>query len=175
MIIGTRKQFIELENGDIQFSVVVPAADRNRLFDLVARSPGDELVIASPPTVRQQQKQLAAIAEAVPAAAQAVAEIAAKPPTQTVAPQGGSFGAVASGTKSKQQKEAQALCDNPRFQQFAREMAKSDADDDLRHAQAFLRARVFDGAVWDSDSPRKYEELLVWYAKWGREKGYGRG
>lgn len=152
---------IELDNGDLQVSIVIEAKDRDAFFAM-SPLPRTDIVLSAP-----EVKAVIVTAQKPPA------QVAgAKPATQTVAPSGAAPGTV-SGALAKDAGEAGALCDNPWFQQYVVEQTKPQGEyDSLRLAQLYMKEQCLWGALWDSDASVRYRELVTRYTAWCASKGY---
>lgn len=168
MVTATRKQFIELENGDVQFSVVVAAEDVDALISL-APLPGCRIELTRPPE-----------AKIMPEAPRnrpplPVPSEPPKPPTQTVAPAGESHSAFGPAG-AREARQAFELCNNPWFQQYARaKRPDSKNPDDLEVAKGFMVSTVAPGGKWTSESVTLFQGVMKDYKAWCQAKGYTNG
>lgn len=165
-MIVKRLHAMELDNGDLQVSIVVRKEDRASFFAL-APSPGAEIGILTTWTPTPGPEAVAR------SAALEQASRADKPPTQTIAPAGQDAAAIGPTASAKERAEARSLCDHPFFQAFAEEKLGDKRFEDSRHnAVHFIDARVLQGAIWDSEAGKRYRELVDEYKAWCTKKGY---
>lgn len=170
MIPATRKQLIELEDGSVQFSVVVAAEHVHELLSL-APLPGSPIVLARP--------AVSALAQATPVAGVSLPAAPTppefKPPTQTVAPAGESHSTFGPAG-AREARQAFELCNNPWFQQYAR-AKRPDAKnpDDLELAKGYMVTTVAPAGKWTSESTTLFQGVMKDYRAWCQAKGYSNG
>ena len=168
MVTATRKQFIELEDGSVQFSVVVAPEDVDALISM-APLPGCRIELARPAEAK--------ITEAAPRNRPPlpVPSGPPKPPTQTVAPAGESHSTFGPAG-AREARQAIDLCNHPWFQQYARaKRPDSKNPDDLEVAKGFMVSTVAPGGKWTTESVTLFQGVMKDYKQWCQGKGYTNG
>lgn len=166
MITATRKQLIELEDGSVQFSVVVAPEHVHELLAL-APLPGSPIILARPAA--------AALAPVPEELTPKPGDFLRKPPTQTVAPAGESHSTFGPAG-AREARQAFELCNNPWFQQYAR-AKRPDAKnpDDLELAKGYMVTTVAPAGKWTSESTTLFQGVMKDYRAWCQAKGYSNG
>ena len=172
MVTATRKQFIELEDGSVQFSVVVAPEDVVALLYMSPR-PGCQIELS-----QFRGVETGPVVELPPIPEERLpkpGDFSRKPPTQTVAPAGENH--VAFGPAgAREARQAIELCNNPWFQQYARaQRPDSKNPDDLEVAKGFMVSTVAPGGKWTTDSVTLFQGVMKCYKTWCQGKGYTNG
>lgn len=176
MVTATRKQFIELEDGSVQFSVVVAPEDVDALISL-APLPGCRISLMRPEAAAMLVAQSAdrEFAASHAPTAPPGSHWAPKPPTQTVAPVGENHAAFGPSS-AREARQAIELCNNPWFQQFARaNRPDSKNPDDLEVAKGFMVSTVAPGGKWTTESVTLLQGVMRDYKTWCHGRGYTNG